>query len=187
MRWSDTLIATERLVMQPPKETDFRDWAEMRTRSREHLECWEPVWPDNAHSRADWNRRRKAWRKGWKSGQARVFLMRRLEDRAMVGGVSLTNIRQWPAESASLGYWLGDDHQGNGYMREGVAGVCDWALGVLGLQRIEAGTLPENTRSRSVLESVGFKEEGYAAAYLEIAGKRRDHVLYGLVRAGAGG
>ena len=67
-------------------------------------------------------------------------------------------------------------------MRESVIAVCDWAFAALRLWRIEAGTLAENNRSRKVLEAAGFEEEGYARAYLEIAGERRDHVLFGLVR-----
>jgi ribosomal-protein-alanine N-acetyltransferase len=44
------------------------------------------------------------------------------------------------------------------------------------------GIVPENARSRRVLEGTGFAEEGRATAYLEIAGTRRDHILFGLVR-----
>lgn len=179
---SDTVVTTKRLVLSPPHKRDFSDWADARNRSAEHLAPWEPSWPVEAHSRADWSHRLKAWRQGWKDGRAFVFLIRRLEDRQMVGGLSLTNVRGWPILSAHLGYWLGGDFQGNGLMPEAVAGACDWAFHALRLERMEAGTLPENTRSRRVLEKVGFVEEGYAKAYLEIAGKRRDHILYGLVR-----
>lgn len=182
LRWSDTLITSERLVLAPPAKSDFEDWARVRTDSREHLVPWEPVWPQDAHSKADWNRRMRAWRRGWKDGHARIFLIRRIEDNTLVGGVSMTNIRRWPALSANLGYWLAADLQGQGYMGEGVQAICTWAFDVLGLWRVEAGTLPENSRSRAVLEGCGFVEEGYAKAYLEIAGARRDHVLYGLVR-----
>jgi [ribosomal protein S5]-alanine N-acetyltransferase len=178
----DTLIATERLVLAAPRKTDYDDWAAIRTINREHLEPWEPLWPGDANSKADWARRLKAWSAAWKARQAYVFLIRTIADHTLIGGASLTHVRTWPASSASLGYWLGADFEGEGYMRESVTALCNWAFAELGLWRIEAGTLAENNRSRNVLEATGFEEEGYARAYLEIAGERRDHVLFGLVR-----
>jgi [ribosomal protein S5]-alanine N-acetyltransferase len=178
----DTLIVTPRLTLEPAKRTDFLHWAALREASRAHLERWEPSWPHDAHSKADWTRRLSAWQATWRAGTAYVFLIRRQGDRTLVGGLSLTNVRPWPAKSASLGYWLGAVHEGNGYMQEAVVSLCDWAMSDLGLHRIEAATLPGNARSRRVLETAGFAEEGLARAYLEINGTWRDHVLFGLVR-----
>ncbi len=180
----DTLITTPRLALAPAARTDFEDWAKLRLESREHLEKWEPRWSNDAGSRPDWNRRLKAWSLGWKQGQTHVFLFRTIETGELIGSVSLTNVRGWPSHTANLGYWVGASFQGKGYMQEAVTALCGWAFEVRGLERIEAGTLPENTRSRQVLERVGFKEEGLAAAYLEIGGQRRDHVIYGLVTDG---
>ena len=178
-----TAIVTQRLVIEPARKKDFEDWSALRKRSRKHLQPWEPTWPRDANSRADWGRRLLAWKAGWKSGRAYVFLIRRVKDGKLVGGVSLTNVRSWPANSASLGYWLGHDQQGHGFMQEGVGAICDWAFRELQLHRIEAGILASNLRSRKVLESNGFREEGHAEKYLEIAGVRRDHVLFALVRS----
>ena len=36
--------------------------------------------------------------------------------------------------------------------------------------------------SQRVLAKVGFEREGYARDYLEIAGRREDHILFALVR-----
>ena len=57
------------------------------------------------------------------------------------------------------------------------------AFTVLDLSRIEAACLPENAASRGVLEKTGFKYEGVAQAYLQIAGRWRNHVLYANLRA----
>ncbi len=181
-RRKDALIVSDRLVIAPPRKRDFEDWSTVRQASRKHLEKWEPVWPKDANTRADWTRRLQAWKAGWQAGQAYVFLIRRLKDGRIAGGISLTNVRAWPSCTASMGYWLGKDFQGHGYMQEAVGLVSGWAFRELGLFRIEAGILASNLRSRKVLESNGFQEEGYARAYLEIAGRRRDHVLFALVR-----
>jgi ribosomal-protein-alanine N-acetyltransferase len=47
---------------------------------------------------------------------------------------------------------------------------------------LEAATLPENRPSRGLLERVGFKYEGVGQSYLQINGRWRNHVLYGLLR-----
>lgn len=181
----DTVIVSRRVVLEPPRKKDFKDWAALRKKSRAHLEKWEPAWPKDANSKADWGRRVQSWKAGWSSRRAYVFLLRLLDDRRLIGGVSLTNVRSWPSNTASLGYWLGEEFEGQGYMQEGVAAVCEWAFSDLNLSRIEAGIIASNLRSRRVLESNGFEEEGHAKAYLEIAGKRRDHILFGLVRPAA--
>ena len=150
------------------------------------MQQWEPVWPRDAHSRNDFNRRLSAWDKGWRSGQALIFFIRRQSDNALLGGLSLTQIRGWPSSSGTLGYWLGAAYEGDGYMREAVRALCDWSFTTLGLSRIEAATLDSNARSQEVLLANGFQREGLARAYIEIAGVYQDHVLFGLVRPGRG-
>lgn len=50
----------------------------------------------------------------------------------------------------------------------------------IGLHRIMANHLPRNVRSERLLASLGFEKEGYARAYLKIAGVWEDHVLRAL-------
>ena len=40
---------------------------------------------------------------------------------ALVGGMTLSNVRRGSAQTASLGYWMGVTYAGRGYMRENVA------------------------------------------------------------------
>ena len=51
-----------------------------------------------------------------------------------------------------------------------------------GMGMKEAACLPENRASRGVLEKAGFKYEGVAQSYLQIAGRWRNHVLYAALR-----
>lgn len=178
----DTTIAATRLSLAPPRARDFAEWSALRGASRGFLEPWEPSWPPDALTRADWQRRLKAWSAAWRSGTAFVFLLRRHTDQALIGGASLTHVRGWPADSATLGYWLGERFTGEGYMQDAVIALSAWAFTALDLARIDAGIVPGNAASRRVLEAAGFTEEGFARAYLEIAGTRRDHILFGLVR-----
>jgi len=177
----DTVIPAGRVMLMAARKSDYAEWAELRRESRDWLEPWEPRWPQDALSRRDWLRRVSAWNAAWKAGAGYVFLIRRMSDNQLLGGASLTQVRPWPANSASLGYWIGAPYAGQGYMQEAVRGLCDWAFPALRLVRIEAGIVPGNDRSRRVLEAAGFAEEGRATAYLEIAGQRQDHILFALV------
>ena len=99
-------------------------------------------------------------------------------DGVVVGRVTLSDIVGGVFCSCHLGYWLDQDHNGRGLATAAVAEVMGIAFGELGLHRIEAGTVPDNVRSRAVLERNGFVRFGYARAYLRIGGEWRDHVLY---------
>ena len=52
---------------------------------------------------------------------------------------------------------------------------------VLKLHRLEAACIPKNIASKTVLQKVGFIEEGYARKYLQINGEWRDHNLFAVL------
>ena len=110
-------------------------------------------------------------------------MLARREDDAILGAVTLDNIRRGPAQSATLGYWIGQPHARQGYMREAIVALSHYAFRRLDLSRLEAACLEENAASRGLLEKAGFKYEGVAQSYLQIAGRWRNHVLYAQLRS----
>jgi ribosomal-protein-alanine N-acetyltransferase len=111
-----------------------------------------------------------------------LFLIRRA-DKALLGAVTLDNIRRGPAQSGTIGYWVGQEHGRSGYMSEALEALVHYAFTQMDLSRIEAACLPENKASRGLLEKTGFKYEGVAQSYLQIAGRWRTHVLYANIRS----
>ena len=99
-----------------------------------------------------------------------------------MGALNLSNVRYGPAKTAVVGYWIGPDFARQGFMSEALEMVVDFAFDQLDISRIEAACLPENEPSRGVLEKTGFKYEGVAQSYLQIAGRWRTHVLYARLR-----
>ncbi|HEU0221541.1 MAG TPA: GNAT family protein [Paracoccaceae bacterium] len=175
-------IETERLYLRPPERGDYLAWSALRREGREFLRDWEPVWsPDHLGERAF--RNRVAWsRRAIETDRGLpLFLIRRRDD-ALLGAITLDNIRRGPAQSATVGYWIGMAHARQGYMTEALAAVVRHAFLILDLGRIEAACLPENRASRALLERVGFKYEGVAQAYLQINGRWRTHILYAILR-----
>jgi ribosomal-protein-alanine N-acetyltransferase len=100
----------------------------------------------------------------------------------MLGGVTLSNLRRGVAQSASLGYWIGENYKRQGYMTESIAAALNLAFVRLGLHRIEAACLPDNQASRALLLKCGFEEEGHAREYLRINGRWQDHLLFAILR-----
>lgn len=175
-------VETERMTLRPPIHGDYRQWAALRARGREFLEPWEPSWaPDHLTRKAFTNRVYWAQR-AITGGTAVPFFLIRRSDSALLGAITLDNIRRGPAQDGTLGYWIGEEFARNGYMREAIEGVVYHAFNVLDLSRITAACLSENKPSRGCLEKSGFKYEGVAQSYLQINGRWRNHVLYANLR-----
>ncbi len=175
-------IETERMTLRLPQHGDFRAWASLRDDSREFLTQWEPVWsPDHLTRKAFTNR--VYWAQRAESGGTAVplFLIRRA-DEALLGAVTVDNIRRGPAQAATIGYWIGAPHARQGYMAEALRAVIHYCFTTLDLSRLESACLPENAASRGVLEKCGYKYEGVAQSYLQINGRWRNHVLYANLR-----
>lgn len=176
-------IDTPRLLLRPPGHADFRAWSDLRRESRDFLSPWEPTWAHDHLSRKSFTNR-VYWAQRAISGGSAVplFLFSRRNEEVLLGAITLDNIRRGPAQSGTLGYWVGAPHQRQGYMREAIDAVVHYGFTALDLSRLEAACLPENEASRGVLEKAGFKYEGVAQSYLQINGRWRNHVLYANLR-----
>ncbi|MBL8709054.1 MAG: GNAT family N-acetyltransferase [Rhodospirillaceae bacterium] len=195
-----------RLMLRPPLLADFDSWAELRRASRAFLQPWEPLWGAEALSRRTYRARVSRMAHEWNSDQGYAFHLIAsgaggvaAPRGAVLGGINLNNVRRLSAQSASLGYWMGEAHAGQGLMREALALLLPHAFagfendpaevfhggesrqGGLGLHRIDAACIPENRRSRALLARMGFLEIGLAPAYLKIGGQWRDHVCHQLL------
>ena len=175
-------IETERLTLRPPTHSDYRDWTALRLESRGFLQPWEPSWATDHLSRKAFSNRVHWAQRSISSGSAMPMFLIRRDDQALLGAITLDNIRRGPAQAGTLGYWVGERYAQHGYMRETILAVVHHAFTKLDLSRIEAACLPENVASRRVLETSGFKYEGVAQSYLQIDGRWRTHVLYSCLR-----
>jgi ribosomal-protein-alanine N-acetyltransferase len=169
------------VYLRPPRAGDYGPWSDLRRTSRAFLQPWEPSWPADDLSRAAFRRRLMAYQRDMDLGGGYSFFVFRREDNELLGGITLSNIRRGVAQMGTVGYWVGEPHARQGYTLMAVRALTGFALGRLGLHRLEAACLPENEPSRRLLLSAGYELEGRASAYLKINGDWRDHLLFGLV------
>lgn len=99
-------------------------------------------------------------------------------DGEVAGRITLDNISRGAFQSCTVGYWVSEDRTGQGLASAALEEICQIAFNDLGLHRIEAGTLLHNARSQRVLAKNGFVEYGKAPAYIKIAGRWQDHLLF---------
>ena len=172
------LIVTERLEIRLPTMTDYEAWVKVRRNSEKFLHHWEPEKARGFYSKNSFQMRVRWARKNFKLNQVLHLFFFSKVNNDLVGGLTLDNIRYGPFDSASLGYWLGEEFANNGFMTEALKSIIHYANKTLKITRLEAATLPTNNASKRVLEKCDFKYEGVGQSYLQINGRWRNHVMY---------
>ena len=171
------VVTGDSVLLRAPQMADFAEWTALRAESRDFLVPWEPTWPPEDLTRAAFRRRLKHYAEDLRTDQAYPFFIFRKDDNALVGGLTLTNIRRGVAQAGSLGYWIGAPFARRGYMAAALRAFVPFAFDGLRLHRLEAACIPTNQASMLLLEKSGFLREGYAREYLCINGLWQDHLL----------
>ena len=174
-------LTGERVFLRPPKRRDALKWQKLRMSSKSFLVPWEPSWDASSCTRRAYLRYFKNSNYLANMDRAYSFLIFKTDDKALLGGINIGNVRRGVSQSASLGYWIGEKYARNGYMKEALKLLIPSLFVDLRLNRIEAATLEENIASKNLLKKIGFKKEGVLRKYLKINGAWRDHILYGLL------
>ena len=174
-------LTGERVFLRPPKRRDALKWQKLRMSSKSFLVPWEPSWDASSCSRRAYLRYFKNSNYLANMDRAYSFLIFKTDDKTLLGGINIGNVRRGVSQSASLGYWIGEKYSRNGYMKEALKLLIPSLFVDLRLNRIEAATLEENIASKNLLKKIGFKKEGVLRKYLKINGNWRDHILYGLL------
>lgn len=167
-----------RIILRHPNWADYDAWSDLRASNESYLIPWEPEWGPNHLSRASYKARLSRLKK-WVSGdQAYAFHVFRADSDTLIGACNITHIERGSAQSAKLGYWIGEQFARNGFARAAVGRVSEFCFEKLGLHRIEAAVQEDNEASIKVLEAMGYRFEGKARGLLKIKGQWRDHLIY---------
>ena len=113
------------------------------------------------------------------NGKAIYWALRPLFEDRFIGTCDLSEIDR-RHKRAEVGFMLGRDAWGQGYALEAMQAIVAYAA-TLGLRRLLARTQLGNRRSDSLLEKLGFEEEGLLRGHVLRDGERRDCRLFGLL------
>jgi ribosomal-protein-alanine N-acetyltransferase len=178
--WPATLRDGE-IELRPFRMRDAAAWSEVRLANEAWLAPWEPSGPGSWADRYAvtafppvLRQLRRLARDGTTLPFAVTYRGR------LVGGMTAGNIWRGSLNSCFLGYWVDGRYAGLGIAPTALALAVDHCFTSVGLHRVEANIRPENTKSRRVVEKLGFREEGLRERYLFIDGAWRDHVSYAL-------
>ena len=103
------------------------------------------------------------------------------DDGPVIGTCTLTSFHAESGRS-EIGFALGREHWGRGYMSDALAALLDYAFGPLDLRRLEADVDPRNGPSLRLLERVGFRREGLLRERWITNGEVQDSLFFGLLR-----
>jgi ribosomal-protein-alanine N-acetyltransferase len=169
-------LTTQRLVLRETADHDVEAVFEMESDSKA-MRYWSRLpMRDISEARAEVERAKGHFpaREG-----LRWSIVRPGEDR-MLGHVSLFDFSE-QNRRAEIGYGLASRHWGQGFMREALTAVIDYAFGPLGLRRLEADVDPRNEESLRAVERVGFSREGLLRERWQVGDEISDSVILGLL------
>ncbi len=168
----------EKTYFRAPIVEDFAAWSALRQSSRDFLEKWEPTWQPDEFLKSAFRQRIRIYNARARDDVAYAFFLFEKKTEKLVGGLTLSHVRRGVSQSASLGYWIGEPFVRQGFMSDAIGTILRVSGTHFGLHRIEAACLPHNEPSRLLLMKCGFEQEGYAKAYVKIAGNWEDHLLF---------
>ncbi|KAB8286731.1 acetyltransferase [Bifidobacterium ramosum] len=172
--------------LRPLTLDDEDEWNALRWANRDWLAPWDSGDPTHGSplTFASWIHRQ---RRAEANGTGALFAIE--HHMRIVGQISLGAVVYGSMRTGVVGYWVDHGHAGHGFAPMAVATLADWALAdPLGpqLHRLEIAILPENHRSRRVVEKLGAHAEGVRPGYMYINGQWRDHETYSLLAEDAG-
>jgi [ribosomal protein S5]-alanine N-acetyltransferase len=171
-----------RVSMRQLQPDHFEMWRDVRVSSGEWLTKWEPrplsgtpdVVSDKRAFASRCGIRDREWQLGAGYGLG-LFVGERF-----AGEINISNVQRGPFMNAHVGYWIGEEFAGHGYIPDGLVLVFKFAFEELGLHRLQISIIPRNKASRRVAEKLDLRDEGVALRYLEINGVWEDHVRYAI-------
>ena len=169
----------EKVILAQPRYCDAQQWLSLRSEGREAFQRREPTWSQSHITKQYYRSYIREYVSARRRDLGYAFFVWDAGFEHLMGACHITNMRRGAAQMATLGYWMGEPYQRNGYMSEAVKLVCIYAFDVLKLHRLEAACMVDNIASCRVLENNLFQYEGRAENYLKLNGSWEDHVLYG--------
>jgi ribosomal-protein-alanine N-acetyltransferase len=171
-------VETPRLILRSAAAGDAKTIHDALVANEAHLAPWSPLRMGKAPPLAEMAFRIQDERRAWRVGEKVTLWAFDRATGAVRGRAALSSIVRGAFQNAYLGYWVDGASVGKGLATEMVRGAVAFAFERVKLHRVQAAVMPRNAASLRVVEKCGFRREGLALRYLEIAGVWEDHVIH---------
>ncbi len=175
----DYRLETDRLLLRPPTMEDAPAIQVLVNDERIAKVTLNIPYPYPDNGAVEWLER--VFARGQDDGEYHVpFAITRKADGLYMGtiGISVGN----PYDASEVGYWLGVEFWGQGYMTEALTRMIQFGFEELKLNRIHAGHFADNPASGRVMKKAGMVCEGTLRQHIKKADGYKDLVYYGILR-----
>ena len=106
------------------------------------------------------------------------FALRQQPSQKLIGDIGFRRHTRGPSYEAEIGYSLDPLFQKQGYMREALQALIDWAQKQLLIRRFSASIDPRNTDSARLLTALGFERQARFQKSIWFKGAWADDDVY---------
>ena len=176
------MLETKRLILRPPKESDWADLVEGAKDLEVSRNLQMIPHPYSKKDAMSFIRRNLEHSNARKNGVYNFFI--ELKSDGKVIGVTSVDLSKGDKNVGKTGSWINKKYWRKGYMLEAKVAVLDFAFTKLKLRKIETAAFTENTASNKMSRKLGFKQEGTKrqAVTALSTGKVHDEHIYGLLK-----
>ena len=173
---------TDRLVLKVLERRDAPLVQSFYERNLFDFGKYEPLPAEEVHTLAFHERCMDYETDAFKQGKlVRFFIFQKDNPMQIIGTVSYRNIRRAYYGCCEVGYKMDMAYRRRGYAHEAIGFANGLLHRELGLHRIEALVMTDNTPSIGLLEGLGFTREGLLRDKLCLKGVWYDHYMYGKI------
>ncbi|MEY2191942.1 GNAT family N-acetyltransferase [Neobacillus sp. BF23-41] len=176
----DSSLKGENIYIRPFSTEDAQALLTLQTVNRSFFEQFSMERNDDFYTVESQLNRINIYEEDSKNDQTYTFGIFK-NDGLLIGTINLFQVLRGSLQSAFIGYFLDEKHNGKGYTTEAAKLLLKYAFNELKLHRIEAGVMPHNIGSIRVLEKSGFHKEGIALKNVKINGKWEDHQVLAII------
>jgi RimJ/RimL family protein N-acetyltransferase len=171
-------LSTERLVLRLIEADEVESFC-TSINSSPSLHKWVD-WCHPDFSLEEGERYILATRLNWVRGEAYGFGLFRHSDDQLIGMVAINELYH-TFNMVSIGYWIADQYQRQGYAKEAIKEIIDFCFNLLRVTRIELVCDPSNLASHALALSCNAELESLARNRFIYDGVPKDGVVFSII------
>ncbi|MCX2745571.1 GNAT family N-acetyltransferase [Mangrovivirga sp. M17] len=171
------VLKTDRLILSKPLVSDVPDI--VRQANNKKIEAFTLNIP-HPYSEDDAVSWLNMINQGWNEGSQVTFKVSTKTDKEFIGAIGLKINKRF--NHAELGYWLGEDFWGAGFITEAIGAILNYGFNQLNLHKIHAHYMEGNPASGKVMEKNGMIREAELKDHVKKDGKYLSIIQYRLTQ-----